>query len=113
MKYVRSNSWVIASAFVVGLVGCESIDLDSKEAIVKNYESCIQVISNTTSYSAKFLSGDGDAIKEDGYRSYLIFGQNRDQFFCEVYPSGKYKVKAALGGKYPFKYISNGKITNK
>ena len=110
MEYVKNYSCIAMCILVVSIVGCGGIDLDSEEAIAKNYESCIKVISSTTNYSDQYISGDGDPIKEDGYRSYLIFGQNRDQFFCEVYPSGRYKVKAALGGSYPFKYIAEGTL---
>lgn len=29
-------------------------------------------------------------------------------FFCEVHSGGRYNIKAALGGKFPFKYIEKG-----
>ena len=74
------------------------------------FNACKVVVSKIVGYSASQLSGDGEPIQEPGYKSYMIKSRGKDLFFCEVYPDGSYKIKAALNGKYPFKYISGGRF---
>jgi hypothetical protein len=73
------------------------------------FERCKEAISRDLSYSGT-LSGDGEPIQEAGYKSFMLEGSGRDIFFCEVYPDGTYKVKAAMGGEFPFKYVSSGRL---
>ena len=61
-------------------------------------------------YAASNLSGDGDPVLESGYKSFMLKGKNKDLFFCEVHGGGRYKIKAALGGNFPFKYIDQGTL---
>lgn len=74
------------------------------------FNACKAVVSKAVGYPVSQLSGDGEPIQESGYKSYMIKGRGRDLFFCEVYSRGHYKIKAALNGKYPFKYITEGKF---
>ena len=76
----------------------------------KEFNRCKAAVSKAVGYPVFELSGDGDPIQESGYKSYMIKGRGKDLFFCEVYSGGRYKIKAALNGKYPFKYISEGKF---
>jgi hypothetical protein len=46
--------------------------------------------------------------KKRGYKSFMLKGRGKDLFFCEVHPGRRYKVKAALNGNFPFKYIAEG-----
>ena len=71
---------------------------------------CRTAISDDLKYDAAVLRGDGQPIREDGYLSFLFVGENKDQFFIAAFPGGKYRVKAAYGGKYPFKYVASGRL---
>ncbi len=75
---------------------------------VSDFNACKTAVSKAVDYSELSLSGDGDPVKEEGYMSFFIGGKNKDQFFCEVHPGGRYKIKAALNSKYPFKYRAEG-----
>lgn len=75
-----------------------------------DFALCKQVVARKVSYAASALSGDGDSVKEKGFQSFYLKGQNKDLFFCEVHLGRKYKIKAALGGKFPFKYIDAGTL---
>ena len=75
-----------------------------------DYERCRQAASNATGHTAQNLIGDGDPVEESGYISFFLKGPNRDQLFCEVHANARYKIKAALGGKYPFRYIDEGTL---
>lgn len=83
--------------------------VEEKESVVKksvsSYENCKNIIANTIGYSSSFISGDGDPVNESGYKSFFFNGRGKDQFFCEVHANGVVRIKAAIGGKYPFKYI--------
>ena len=68
------------------------------------------MVSKAVGYPVSQLSGNGEPIQEAGYKSYMIKGRGKDLFFCEAYSDGSYKIKAALNGKYPFKYISEGRF---
>jgi hypothetical protein len=74
------------------------------------FNDCKAEVSKAVGYPVSQLSGDGESIQESGYKSYMIKGRGKDLFFCEVYSGGRYKIKAALNGKYPFKYIAEGKF---
>ena len=69
---------------------------------------CQAAVGKAAGYSASLLSGDGEPVQESGYQSFMLKGQGKDLFFCEVYSGGRYKIKAALGGKFPFMYIAEG-----
>jgi Family of unknown function (DUF6030) len=75
-----------------------------------DFEACKAVVAKSVGYSASFLSGDGEPIQEAGYKSFLLKGRGKDLFFCEVHPGRVYKVSAGLNGKFPFKYIAEGKF---
>ena len=74
------------------------------------FNACNAAVSKAVGYPVTQLSGDGEPIQESGYKSYMISGRGKDLFFCEVYSGDRYKIKAALNGKYPFKYIAEGKF---
>lgn len=75
-----------------------------------NFDLCKQMIAKKVSYSVSALTGDGNPIDEAGYQSFYLQGQSDDLFFCEVHPGKRYKIKAALGGSFPFKYIDDGRF---
>jgi hypothetical protein len=75
-----------------------------------DFEACKAVVAKSVGYSASLLSGDGEPIQEVGYKSFLLKGRGKDLFFCEMHPGRHYKVKAGLNGKFPFKYIAEGKF---
>jgi hypothetical protein len=72
------------------------------------FESCKNVTARAVGYSVSNISGDGDPIQNSDHKSFMLKGRGKDLFFCEVYPGNKYKIKAALNGKFPFKDIANG-----
>lgn len=72
---------------------------------VSSYENCRSIIANTVGYSSSAISGDGNPVVEGGYKSFFFTGRSKDQFFCEVHENNNIRIKAAIGGKYPFKYI--------
>lgn len=74
------------------------------------FEACKRAIALDLSYPATSLLGDGEPIQEIGYQSFMISGRNRDVFFCEVHANNAYRVKAAFGGNYPFKYVASGNL---
>lgn len=73
-----------------------------------DFGSCKAAVGKAAGYSASLLSGDGEPIQESGYKSFMLKGQGKDLFFCEIYSGGRYKIKAALGGNFPFRYITEG-----
>ena len=77
------------------------------EGAVGLFRRCKSAIKKDLSYTSS-LSGDGEPIEETGYTSFMVEGRGKDLFFCEVYPNGSYKIKAAFDGNYPFKYVSSG-----
>ncbi len=82
-----------------------------KEAVAasaSDFESCKSIIARVVGYSASNLQGDGKPIEEQGYKSFMLKGNNKDIFFCEVHPRGKFRIRAALGGQIPFKVIAEG-----
>lgn len=72
------------------------------------FESCKKQVASFIGY--RQLTGDGEPVKETGYVSFMLEGGNRDIFFCEVYPNRTFKIKAALGGQFPFKYVAQGSL---
>lgn len=72
------------------------------------FSQCKTAVSKAVSYAASSLSGDGSPVIEPTYKSFILKGQGKDLFFCEVHGGGKYKIKAALNGAFPFKYIAEG-----
>ena len=73
-----------------------------------DFENCKRVVSQKVGYSTSQLSGDGSPVQESDYNSFMLKGRSNDLFFCEVHSGRRYKIKAALGGKFPFKYIAQG-----
>ena len=73
-----------------------------------DFKLCKQVVALKAGYPESSLSGDGDPVQESGYKSFFLSGKNNDQFFCEVHPKKHYRIKAAIGGHYPFRYIDEG-----
>lgn len=94
------------------LVLTDSKATAAKEQVTQSsadeFRSCMSVVSKAAGYAASFISGDGASVQEAGYRSFMMTGRGKDLFFCEVYPGGRYRVKAALNGSFPFKYIAEG-----
>lgn len=87
----------------------------SKAVSVQNaaglFESCKDAIARDLgNYSRSALQGDGEPIQEPGYQSFMLEGRDGDLFFCEVYPDGTYKIKAAFARQFPFKYVASGKL---
>ncbi len=82
----------------------------SRSASVGDFDRCKQVVAKSVGYSASLLTGDGDPVQESGYKSFMLKGRGKDLFFCEVHSGGRYKIKAALNGKFPFKYIAEGQM---
>jgi len=74
----------------------------------ETFAACKSAIARDLSYPSSALSGDGEPIQEAGYQSFMVSGRHRDVFFCEAYPDGTYKIKAAFAGQYPFKYVASG-----
>lgn len=81
-----------------------------RNSSTEEFNACKAEVSKAVRYPVSQLSGDGEPIQESGYKSYMIKGRGKDLFFCEVYSGSRYKIKAALNGKYPFKYIAEGKF---
>jgi hypothetical protein len=52
----------------------------------------------------------GEPTQEAEYKSFMLKGREQDLFFCKVHSDGGYQVKAALNGKFPFKYRAGGKF---
>jgi hypothetical protein len=90
----------------------DALFLSAKEQIRNSFAGdfvqCKNVVGKVVGYSASFLSGDGEPVQEPDYKSFMLKGQDKDLFFCEIYSGGRYKVKAAIGGNFPFKYVAEG-----
>lgn len=118
-KEINDGNYSLKYSYHVGpaideriiIITLKKQDLDKIATInseKSDFEYCKSAISKAVKYSESNFSGDGDPSKEDGYKSFMIKGKGEDLFFCEVYKDKKYKIKAALNGEYPFKYIANG-----
>ena len=79
-----------------------------RSAAVGDFDKCKGAVSRAAGYEASVLIGDGKPTQETGYKSFMLSGRGRDLFFCEVHGGGRYKVKAALNGAFPFRYIAEG-----
>jgi Family of unknown function (DUF6030) len=79
-----------------------------KSAAAGDFDKCKSAVSRAAGYDASILVGDGKPTQEAGYKSFMLSGRGRDMFFCEVHGGSRYKVKAALNGKFPFRYIAEG-----
>jgi hypothetical protein len=73
-----------------------------------DYDSCKAQVAKFIGYSQ--LTSDGEPIQEEGYISFMLDGKNKDLFFCEIHPDRTYKIKAALKGKFPFRYVAHGSL---
>lgn len=80
----------------------------AKVMFADDFEACRSAVAKAAGYGVSSITGDGQPINESDHRSFLLNGKSNDIFFCEMYPGRKYKIKAALGGKFPFKYIAEG-----
>ena len=83
---------------------------ESKAGSATDLTKCMATVARAAGYSASDLTGDEAPTQEAGYKSFLIKGRGRDLFFCEVHPSERYKIKAALRGQFPFRYIAEGRF---
>ncbi len=81
-----------------------------RTASASDFELCKSVVAKAAGYSASLVSGDGSPVQESGYKSFMLKGKGKDLFFCEVHRNNKYKIKAALNGKFPFRYIAHGSL---
>jgi hypothetical protein len=77
-------------------------------ASAEDFKKCKSVVAQAIGYEVSSLKGDGKPIQEQSYKSFMLEGRNKDLFFCEVYQGGKYRIRAALGGKFPFKLLAEG-----
>lgn len=77
---------------------------------VSDFERCKGVVAKAAGYSEALVNGDGEPVQESSYKSFLLKGKGKDLFFCEVHKNNKYKIKAALNGKFPFRYIAEGSL---
>ena len=78
--------------------------------VASDFHRCRQVTARAVGYDLSAVTGDGDPIQEHGYKSFMLGGMGRDLFFCEVHDNGTWRVKAAIGGKYPMRYIAEGRF---
>lgn len=97
-------------SYKVVLTDASFLDAEEKKIAdsVTDFDRCKSVVAKKVGYSPSLLSGDGKPVQEPGYKSFMLNGRNKDLFFCEVHSGGRYKIKAALGGSFPFKYIEKG-----
>lgn len=116
---IESESYVMKYSFNIGpAINEHLLEINTRQQVSfktdkikterNDFQTCKLAISTTVNYAEIFLTGDGDPIQEPNYKSFSIGGKNRDMFFCEIHPNNKYKIKAALRGKFPFKYIFQG-----
>ena len=78
------------------------------QSSTSEFAQCKKAVSKAVNYSESSFSGDGSPVIEAAYKSFMLKGQGKDLFFCEIHGGGKYKIKAALNGVFPFKYIAEG-----
>ena len=81
---------------------------DKRSAAAGDFEGCKKVVAKAAGYSVSLLSGDGEPMEESDYSSFMISGRDKDLFFCEIHRGNRFKIKAAINGKFPFKYIAEG-----
>jgi hypothetical protein len=99
-------------SFKVVLINKEHLQKKGKllAESASDFERCKDVVAKAVGYSASLINGDGEPVQESGYKSFMLKGKGKDLFFCEVHKSNKYKIKAALNGKFPFRYIAQGSL---
>lgn len=73
-----------------------------------NFKSCKKVTARAVGYSAFEMFGTGVPEHGLGHTSYRLRGRGMDWFVCKVFPGGKYKVEAAINGKYPLILVAEG-----
>ena len=97
-------------SFKIVLIITDSLSLkkQTRNHSVQDFGLCKTAVGKAASYSTAFLSGNGEPVQKSSYKSFLLKGQGKDLFFCEVYSDGRYKIKAALGSDSPFQYIAAG-----
>lgn len=100
----RIESFKVVLTARASLQASESV----RAAAVGDFDKCKAAVSRAAGYDASILTGDGKPTQETGYRSFMLNGRGRDMFFCEVHGGGRYKVKAAMNGAFPFRYIADG-----
>jgi hypothetical protein len=116
--------WISTSFGTVGLILKPGHQLDSFKVVltvnssplkkqarndsIQDLALCKTAIAKTSGYSASLLSGNGEPVQKSGYKSFLLKGQGKDLFFCEVYSDGHYKIKATLDDDSSFQYIAEG-----
>lgn len=82
----------------------------SVQASTGEFALCKKAVGKAVGYAEAAITGDGSAVMEPTYKSYMLKGQGKDLFFCEVHAEGKYKIKAAINGVFPFRYIAEGSL---
>jgi len=82
----------------------------SVQAATSEFALCKKAVRRAVGYAETAITGDGSPAIEQTYRSFMPNGQGKDLFFCEVRAGGKYKIKAAINGAFPFKYIAEGSL---
>lgn len=82
----------------------------SVHAATSEFALCKKAVGRTVGYAETAITGDGAPAIEPTYKSFMLKGQGKDLFFCEVHAGGKYKIKAAINGAFPFKYIAEGSL---
>jgi hypothetical protein len=73
-----------------------------------DFESCKMTTARAVGYSAYEIFGTGVPEQGLGHTSYRLRGRGMDWFICKVFPGGKYRVEAAINGKYPLELIAEG-----
>lgn len=82
----------------------------SIQAVASEFYLCKKAVGSAVGYTEAAITGDGSPVMEATHKSFMLKGQGKDLFFCEVYAGGKYKIKAAINGVFPFKYIAEGSL---
>lgn len=80
----------------------------ARESSAHDFNACKVVVAKAVGYSESLLLGNGKRLQEDGYTSFMLKGREKDLFFCEVHPGGRYRVLAVLNSG--FQYIAEGKF---
>ena len=77
-----------------------------------DFESCRMATAKAVGYSVSRLSGTGVPLQGLGFKSYRLSGGGVDWFICQVYPGGKYKIEAAMGGRNISEYVAEGSFSH-
>jgi hypothetical protein len=100
---------ILEHLLVIRTMQSAQAESEARIASADLFALCKQAVVSDLQYAGP-ISGDGDAVRESGYQSFFLRGPNRDQFWCEVYPDGSYRIKAAFKASYPFKYVASGRF---